>query len=129
MSNESTRTDAYIRRAEMWQQPTLIFLRRAVHEACPDVRETMKEGIPFFDYHGQLAWMAAFASHIAFGLSGDRKGPTGRFGRLTKIGDLPPKPKLLAAIRRAVKRNEARAAQGGARAGRRSAVQDRGLRP
>lgn len=113
-TGETARVDAYIRKAEMAYQPTMIWVRRTIHETCPDVRETIKWGMPHFEYHGILAWMGAFKSHIGVGLwhgSGKKAGARaksaamGNFGRVTKIGDLPPKPELVRMIRKSMRLN------------------------
>ena len=110
------RVDAYIAKAQPFAQPLLRHLRALVHEACPDVTETIKWGMPSFEYHGILAGMAAFKAHAAFGfwkgrlVMGDaasRKDAMWGFGRLTTIKDLPPKRQLLALIKKAASLNAA----------------------
>ena len=61
------RIDAYITHAQDFAQPILNHLRKLVHEACPDVTETMKWSFPNFIYHGILCGIAAFKQHCAFG--------------------------------------------------------------
>lgn len=115
-TGEIPRVDAYIRKAEMAFQPTMIWVRRAIHETCPDVRETIKWGMPHFEYHGILAWMGAFKTHIGVGLwhgakPSDARSKTaamGNFGRITKIGDLPPKAELVRMIRKSMQLNAKR---------------------
>jgi hypothetical protein len=62
MPIRDARVDAYIAKAPPFAQPILAHLRAAVHEACPDVEETIKWGMPSFTYHGILAGMAAFTT-------------------------------------------------------------------
>lgn len=109
------RVDAYIAKAQPFARPILAHLRAAVHEACPDVEETIKWGMPSFTYHGILAGMASFKAHVAFGfwkgklVTGEVAGADEAmwsFGRITSLDDLPPKRKLLALVKKAAKLNE-----------------------
>lgn len=104
------RVDAYIAAAQPFARPILIHLRALVHGACPGVEEDIKWGMPFFVHRGRiLAHMAAFKAHCAFGfghgkavadLGLDRQA-MGQFGRITAIGDLPPKPEMAAMVKKA----------------------------
>ena len=49
MGNRDARVDAYIAKAAPFAQPILKYLREIVHGACPDVEETIKWSMPFFD--------------------------------------------------------------------------------
>lgn len=98
------RVDAYIERQAAFAQPILRHLRDMVHTACPDGEETLKWSHPSFMYKGKiLAGFAAFKAHATFGywndsmLSQDAKDRSamGQFGRLTALGDLPPKAALI----------------------------------
>lgn len=109
------RVDAYIAKAQPFARPILAHLRAAVHEACPDVEETIKWGMPSFTRHGILAGMAAFKAHVAFGfwkgklVTGDDTRADEAmwgFGRITSLDDLPPKRKLLAMVKKAATLNE-----------------------
>lgn len=42
--------DAYIFKSADYAQPILNHIRSLVHKACPQVEETIKWGIPHFDY-------------------------------------------------------------------------------
>jgi uncharacterized protein YdeI (YjbR/CyaY-like superfamily) len=105
------RIDAYIARKAEFARPILEHLRRIVHEAAPEVEETIKWSMPHFTYKGRLfAGMAAFKAHATFGLwqasavlgdPGPKREAMGQFGRITAIGDLPPEEELKAIIRRA----------------------------
>ncbi|HYC72488.1 MAG TPA: YdeI/OmpD-associated family protein [Opitutaceae bacterium] len=114
------RIDAYIARARPFAQPILQRLRRLVHEACPDVEEDIKWGMPTFLYRGKiLAGMAAFKAHATFGfwhqemrklLAKDldtREQAMGSLGRITAEKDLPADRTLLRYIRAAVKLEDA----------------------
>ena len=110
------RIDTYIEKAEAFARPILTYLRDVVHDACPDVEETMKWGMPYLTYRGNLCHMAAFKQHCAFGfwkgaliLEGGipgMDGGMGQFGRITSTGDLPPRETLMAYVLRAVELNE-----------------------
>ena len=116
MGTRDPRVDAYIAKSADFAKPILTYIRETVHAACPDVVETTKWSMPFFDYHGPLANMSAFKEHAAFGFwkgalvvgrgSGDDERAMGRFGRITSVKDLPPKNELVALIRKAAKLNE-----------------------
>ena len=105
------RIDAYIAKARPFAQPILSHLRTIVHSACPDVQETIKWGMPFFEYQGRIMGsMAAFKAHASFGLwrMGD-DGPAkvdkdgmGQFGKLSCIADLPSDADLTAFIHKAM---------------------------
>ncbi len=58
--------DEYIAQAKPFAQTILKHLRNLVHQACPDVEETLKWGFPHFSYHGILCSIAAFQEHCAF---------------------------------------------------------------
>lgn len=110
-----SRIDAYIAKSAPFAQPILERLRELVHEACPDVDEGIKWGMPFFSHGGApMCHMAAFKQHCSFGfwLHKDVTGDTandgmGQFGKLTSLKDLPPKKTLVALIRKAIALSEA----------------------
>lgn len=116
MGTRDPRVDAYIARSADFARPILTRLRETVHEACPDVEETIKWGAPHFMYHGMLGGMSAFKQHCAFGfwkgklIVGDNDGNAakamGQFGRLRSVADLPPKRMMHRYIRQAMKLNE-----------------------
>jgi uncharacterized protein YdeI (YjbR/CyaY-like superfamily) len=116
MGTRDPRVDAYIEQASSFAQPVLRHLRGLVHEACPDVAETIKWRMPSFQYHGILCHMAAFKAHCTFGfwhaLMREQAGrdpqsddAMGQFGRITRITDLPKDGALKALVRRAAKLN------------------------
>ncbi len=99
-------------------QPILHQLRQVVHDACPEVEETIKWGFPHFEYKGILCSMAAFKQHCAFGfwkaslmsdpnrlLSTVGKTAMGHFGQIKSVADLPSDPILKRYIKEAVKLN------------------------
>ena len=111
--NRDPRIDAYIAKSADFAKPILESLREIVHNAVPDVEETMKWSMPAFDYKGPLCNMAAFKAHCAFGfwkgslVVGDvAKEAMGHLGRITSVKDLPPKKELARMIKEAARLNE-----------------------
>ena len=109
------RIDAYIKRAAPFAQPILTHVREVVHEACPEVEESIKWGMPSFSYGGGiLCGMAAFKQHASFGFwkhalvvgEGQPRDGMGSYGKMTSLQDLPPKKTLLAHVKKAMKLNE-----------------------
>ena len=110
------RIDAYIDKSAEFAQPILEHIRSIVHSACPHVQETIKWGMPHFDYKGIMCGMAAFKSHCTFGFwkgslivkSADNKNTDamGQFGRLSNLKDLPSKAKIAAYVKAAMKLND-----------------------
>lgn len=110
MPTTDPRIDAYIAKAADFAQPILAHARAAVHEACPQVEETVKWGMPTFQYGGRiLCGMAAFKQHASFGFwqhaqvmeTGERTG-MGSFGKMTTVRDFPPRRTLVSLIRKAM---------------------------
>jgi uncharacterized protein YdeI (YjbR/CyaY-like superfamily) len=112
------RIDQYIERAEPFAQPILRHLRELVHTAVPDVEETVKWGMPFFDYHGVLGGMASFKRHATFTLwKGDlipavaavygeqSDKAMGTFGRISSVDDLPEDERVIEWLRQAADLN------------------------
>lgn len=114
------RIDAYIEKKADFAKPILAHLRALVHKACPDAEETIKWGMPFFDYKGStMCAMSAFKQHCAFmfwkaKLMKDPQGilkvaerhAMGNFDRITSLKDLPSDKILIAYIKEAAKLNE-----------------------
>ena len=108
------RVDAYIAKSADFAQPILHHLRAIVHEACPDVEETMKWSFPHFMYKGMMCGMSAFKAHCALGfwkgelLMADEanREAMGQFGRIEKVKDLPSKKVLTGYIKKAMKLND-----------------------
>ena len=115
MPSIDPRVDAYIADAAEFARPILERARAVVHEACPQVEETIKWGMPTFVYAGSiLCGMAAFKQHATFGFwkhalvmgEGAERTGMGSFGKMTSVRDLPPKKDLVALIRKAMTLNE-----------------------
>ncbi len=113
MGTRDPRVDAYIERSAPFAQPILEHIRSVMHEACPDVEETMKWSMPHFMYHGMLGGMSAFKAHCAFGfwkgtliVPEQEEAAMGQFGRIESIKDLPPRRKFVGYVKKAMKLNE-----------------------
>ncbi len=112
------RIDTYIAKSADFAKPILTHLRGVIHDACPDVMETMKWSFPHFDYKGSiLCSMAAFKQHCAFGfwLGSLMKDPKkiltpvgertamGHLGQIKSVDDLPPVKILIQYTKEAMK--------------------------
>lgn len=114
MPKTDRRIDAYIAKAQPFAQPILKHLRAVVHAACPECAETIKWGMPAFEYKGPFVGMAAFKQHAALNfwkhkqvVGGARPGDgMGSFGRVTSLKDLPSKSALVALVKKAKKLND-----------------------
>src|SRR5215471_4984906 len=113
MVGKNPHVDAYIRKAQPFARPILTHLRKLVHQACPDAKENIRWGSPFFDHDGMMCFMAAFTEHAVFGFwkgkllfGKEHKGAMGHFGRLTSVKDLPSDKRLIGYIKKAAELNE-----------------------
>jgi uncharacterized protein YdeI (YjbR/CyaY-like superfamily) len=113
MGRRDPRIDAYIAKSAEFAKPILTHFRDLVHDACPDVVETVKWGAPHFDYEGVLAGMAAFKQHcniilwkasLVIGEQGNQAG--GPLRDITKLSDLPSDKTLAGWIKQAAKLND-----------------------
>jgi len=116
MASTDPRVDAYIRKSAPFAQPILRHLRKLVHEAVPEVEETIKWGSPHFDYKGIFCGMSAFTRHVGFGfwkaglmkdlLPGSGLSAAGQFGKIASLDDLPGDRELMKIIKFARKLND-----------------------
>jgi uncharacterized protein YdeI (YjbR/CyaY-like superfamily) len=115
MGTRDPRVDAYIRKSAEFARPILARLRDDVHTSCPDVVETIKWGMPAFEYEGLLCGLAAFKGHCTFGfwkhalVVGDEAKADeamGSFGRITSVSDLPTRSIFRRYVRKAMRLNE-----------------------
>lgn len=114
--SRDARVDAYIRKAPEFAQPILEKIRAAWHGACPDINETIKWGIPYFERNGLVGGMAAFKAHVSLGFwkAKQLSDPQGILGegssmsarRIRSLDDLPHERILLAYMREAVALND-----------------------
>ncbi len=119
MASKNPRVDAYISKAAPFAQPVLNHLRSLIHKTCPSVEETIKWGMPSFEYKGILCGFASFKQHCTFGfwkasLMKDKvlmenarsEVAMGHLGRITSLKDLPSDKKITGWIKEAMKLNE-----------------------
>ena len=116
MPTTDPRVDAYIDRSRDFAKPVLRHLRKLVHEACPEVTETLKWSMPSFEYKGILCGFAAFKEHCTFGFwkqslmeegNFPAKTAMGSFGRIASLKDLPSDAAMKKLIKQAAKLNDA----------------------
>lgn len=113
------RVDAYIAKSAAFAQPILKHLRALVHEAIPDIEETIKWSMPSFGRAGGIVChVAAFKAHCALGfwhqgmaaVIGDHGSKAdeamGSFGRITSLADLPSDKTMLGYFKQAAKLGE-----------------------
>jgi uncharacterized protein YdeI (YjbR/CyaY-like superfamily) len=122
MTTTDPRVDAYIEKAQPFAQPILYHLRKLIHKANPEITETIKWGMPSFDYKGPYCSFASFKQHCSFGfwktsLLKDPKNylqarsaqggeAMGNFGRITSLKDLPPDKAIIDLLKQAKKLND-----------------------
>ena len=117
MAAKDPRVDAYIATQRPFAQPILKRIRQAVHAGCPDVTETIKWGVPAFEYKGPMCGMAAFKAHCLMGfwkgtlvksMPKDRVSQAGGgWGRFESIDDLPDLKLIVRMVKEAVALNDA----------------------
>jgi len=119
MGRKDSRIDVYIAKSADFAKPILTHIRDLVHQACPDVEETMKWSFPHFDYRGEMMCsMAAFKQHCSFGFwkapamadykrfSKSNESAMGSFGRITHLDNLPDDKAIIAYIKEAMQLND-----------------------
>jgi uncharacterized protein YdeI (YjbR/CyaY-like superfamily) len=122
MAEKDKRIDAYIAKSASFAQPILKHVRKLIHKACPEIEETIKWGMPSFDYKGPFFSIAAFKEHCSLGfwkasLLEDKHGylqpiankggeAMGNFGRVTSLSDLPSDIIMIDYIKQAKKLND-----------------------
>jgi len=116
MSSANPLIDQYISNAAPFAQPVLKHLRQLVHQASPEITESIKWQFVSFDFKKtMLCNMAAFKAHCAFGfwlaekmddpdgiLGLERGAGMGQLGKITTVQDLPPDDVLIKYIRSAI---------------------------
>lgn len=119
MAKKDPRIDEYIANAQPFARPILKHIRKLVHEAVPNVEETIKWGMPSFDYKGPFFSMAAFKQHAIFGfwkaaLMSDpmlmenalADNSMGHSGRITSLKDLPSDKRMIGFLEEAMDLND-----------------------
>ncbi len=104
MGKTDPRVDAYIAKSADFARPVLRHLRQVIHDACPQVEETIKWSCPHFMYHGILGAMAAFKKHCVFGVWHSSVS-MGNVGRITGLEDLPKDAVISREVKKLMKRN------------------------
>jgi len=116
--SKSPAVDTYIAKSAEFAWPILTRVRAAMHKACPQIEETMKWGVPHFEYKGVVASMAAFKQHASFGFWKQKlmEDPAGLFPppgdssmggkKFRSAADLPSDAVLIRYIKAAVALNE-----------------------
>lgn len=102
MAKKDPRIDEYIKNAKPFAQPILKHLRKLIHEIVPEVEETVKWGMPAFEYKGPIFSMASFKEHCAFAFwksplmkdaelfrNNKGEGGMGDLGKVKSVEDLP----------------------------------------
>ena len=108
------KVDAYLAKVQPFARPIMEHLRELVHQACPEIEETIKWSRPFFEYRGViLCNMSAFKEHCSFGFWGEEIAAVlreakvldgdgmGSFGRIASLKDLPSDKRVLGWLRQA----------------------------
>lgn len=120
MEKSDSRVDSYINQSADFAKPILNYLRKIIHNTCPEAEETIKWSFPHFIYKNEiLCSMAAFKHHCAFvfwkaALMKDKslmenaksESAMGHLGKITSLKDLPSEKKLVLLIKEAMKLNE-----------------------
>lgn len=116
--NRIAEVDAYIAKSPEFARPILTKLRQLFHRAEPRIQETMKWGVPHFEYKGMVGSFAAFKQHVGFGfwkskllddpaqLFGGRPRASMSVSKLTHVDQLPSDAILIRYIKQAVQLNE-----------------------
>lgn len=118
MGKKDPRIDAYISKSKDFAKPILEHFRELVHKACPDVEETIKWGMPSYDYKGPYCMSASFKQHCAiiFWKASLMKDPTllknarsetsmGHLRKITSPKDLPKDKVLISYLKEAATLN------------------------
>ena len=119
MATKNPRVDAYIEKAAPFAQPVLKHLRTLIHKTCPEVEETIKWGMPSFEYKGIWCGFASFKGHCTFGfwkagimkdagvlLGKESKSAMGNLGRITSMKDLPSDKIIIGWLKESMKLND-----------------------
>jgi len=117
MKHTDPRVDDYIKNAQPFARPMLTHIRKLMHKGCPDLTETIKWGMPVFEYHGTIGSMASFKEHAVFGFWKEdlipgmkkyikEKEAMGSWGRITSLDGIPPDEDIITFVKIAAQLNE-----------------------
>ncbi|MFQ5944817.1 MAG: DUF1801 domain-containing protein [Anaerolineae bacterium] len=59
--------EEYVEMLDGWQKDVAADIRKTVHEAAPDAKESIKWAQPVYEDNGPFAYFRAFKSHLNFG--------------------------------------------------------------
>jgi uncharacterized protein YdeI (YjbR/CyaY-like superfamily) len=116
MGTRDPRVDAYIAKQQEFATPILKQIRETIHEASPEIQETIKWGVPAFEYKGLLCGIAAFKEYCVLGFwkgtlivgrNNKSLDAAGSFGRIKSVKDLPSKKELIGYVKKAMALNDA----------------------
>ncbi len=110
MSKRDKRVDECISKAQPFARPILTRLRKMIHDANPELEETIKWSMPAFTWQGRLVCnMAAFKQHCALNIwraseitEDSDAGAMGQFGRITTLQELPSADAVHCLIRKRI---------------------------
>jgi len=118
MGKKDKKIDDYISKSADFAKPILNHIRQLVHNACPQVEESIKWGFPNFDYKGPFCSMAAFKQHCSFGfwkaiimkdaekLKANQEDAMAHLGKIKSLADLPEDTILIGYIKEAARLND-----------------------
>jgi uncharacterized protein YdeI (YjbR/CyaY-like superfamily) len=120
LKNPDLKVTQYIENAEDFAKPILTHLREQIHKNCPDVVESIKWGIPHFNYKNDyMCVLASAKNHCSLTFiksefmsdprftGGKKVKASERFmGRLKSFSDLPSDGELASFIKEAMDLND-----------------------
>lgn len=120
MSNFNAKVDEYIANSEDFAKPILIYYRDIIHQAIPEIQETIKWRFPHFEYKGILCNIGGYKNHSTFtfwkgSLINDKykqlqnigeKSGMASFGKHKSIDDLPDEKIIIEYLMEAKRLNE-----------------------
>jgi uncharacterized protein YdhG (YjbR/CyaY superfamily) len=119
-TQKSAEVDSYIAAAPKQAQPLLRRLRAIIKENAPRAEERISYRMPYYHYHGRLAYFAVHSNHIGLYALGHTYEAAGLQKYVAAKGTLQfpfdetlPEAKIAALIRKRVSENEAAAAKVG----------------
>jgi hypothetical protein len=112
MARRDPRVTAYIRNRAPFARPLLRQLRTRIHQAHPQLTETLKWGMPSFLFDDKIVCgIAGFKAHCALWFWEGREivgakpaGAMGNFGRITAREQLPSAARIKEYVRKRVGR-------------------------
>ena len=117
MADERKRAvDAYIAAAPKAAQPHLRQLRALIKESAPKAEERISYKMPYFNYRGNLVYLAAFENHVGLYPAGYvdkfpelKKYMAGKGTLRFQHSEALPEALIRKLVRQRVKENEAKA--------------------